>query len=73
MQSRGGLINDILVMGVFIYLILLLRGIVKLGKDKQEKLNILIQRRGTLLKVLVYGGAVIFLLNILIDLFSPSK
>jgi hypothetical protein len=69
-QSIGGLINDIVVFGIFVYLILLLTGRVKMRGDKQEKLDDLIRRKGTLLKFLAYGGAVIFAALILIGIFS---
>jgi len=69
-QSIGGLINDIVVFGIFVYLILLLTGKVRMRPDKQEKLDDLIRRKGTLLKILAYGGAVIFAAFILIGIFS---
>jgi hypothetical protein len=70
MQTTGGLVNDIVVFGVFVYLILLLTGKVRMRGDKQEKLDDLIHRKGTLLKILAYGGAVIFAVLILIGIFS---
>ena len=60
LQSTGVLIKNVIVFGIFVYLILLLTGKIKLRGDKQEKLDDLIRRKGTLLKVLAYGGAVIF-------------
>jgi hypothetical protein len=44
-QSIGGLINDILTFGVFVYLILLLTGKVRLREDRQAKWDDLIRRR----------------------------
>ena len=70
MQSTGGLINDIIVFGVFIYLTLLVSGKVKLGESNQEKLNNLMERKGTLLKILVYAGTAVFAILILIRLFA---
>ena len=70
MQSTGGLINDIIVFGVFIYLKLLVSGKVKLGESNQEKLNNLMERKGTLLKILVYAGTAVFAILILISLFA---
>jgi hypothetical protein len=69
-QSTGGLVNDIVVFGIFVYLILLLTGKVRMRPDKQEKLDDLIRRKGTILKILAYGGAVIFAALILIGIFS---
>ena len=69
-QSIGGLINDIVVFGFFVCLILLLTGKVKMRGEKQEKLDDLIRRRGTLLKFLAFGGAVIFAALILVGIFS---
>jgi hypothetical protein len=69
-QSIGGLINDIVVFGIFVYLILLLTGKVRMRGDRQEKLDDLIRRKGTLLKILVYGGVLIFAAIILIEIFS---
>jgi len=69
-QSVGGLINDIVVFGIFVYLILLLTGKVKMRGDRQEKLDDLILRKGTILKILAYGGALIFASLIIIGIFS---
>lgn len=73
-QSIGGLINDIVTFGLFVYVILLLTGKVKMRGDKQEKLEDLIRRRGTLLKFQAYGGggAVIFAALILMGIFSSK-
>jgi len=70
MQANGGLINNIVVFGIFVYLILLFSGKVKVRGQNQEKLDDLIRKRGTLLKTLAYGGAVIFAAIILIDIFK---
>jgi hypothetical protein len=72
LQTIGGLVNDIVVFVIFVYLILLLTGKVRLRGDNQEKLDSLIRRKGTLLKILAYGGAVIFAALILIGIFSFS-
>ena len=69
-QSIGGLISDIVVFGIFVYLILLLKGKVRLHPNKQEKFDNLLRRKGTLVKILIYGGAVIFAANIIIELVS---
>ena len=70
MQSTGGLINDIIVFGVFIYLTLIVTGKVKLGESNQAKFDNLMERKGVLLKILVYAGTVIFAILILISLFA---
>ena len=41
---------------IFIYLTLLVIGKVKLAESIQEKFDNLMERKGTLLKILVYGG-----------------
>jgi len=69
-QSIGGLINEIVVFGIFVYMILLLTGKVRMRGDKQEKLDELIRRKGTLLKILAYGGAVVFAALIVIGIIS---
>jgi hypothetical protein len=69
-QLIGRLINDILTFGIFVYLILLLTGKVRLRGDRQEKWDDLIRRRGTILKILIFGGATIFATLILIGIFS---
>jgi hypothetical protein len=68
MQQILGHLDDFLVLAIFIYLILLLNGKVKMRQDRQEKFDKLIRRRVTLLKVLAYGGALIFVALILIQL-----
>jgi hypothetical protein len=69
-QSIGGYIDDMVVFGVFVYLILLLNGEVRMHGDRQEKFDDLIRRKGKLLEFLAYGGAVIFATLILIGIFS---
>ena len=66
----GGLINDIIVFAVFIYFSLVVNGKIKLRQDRQEKFDDLMQRRGTLLKILVYSGTIIFALLLIISIFS---
>ena len=39
MQAIGGIINDIIVLTIFIYLILLINGKVNLKSESQEKLD----------------------------------
>jgi hypothetical protein len=72
MQSKGEILNDLIVFAIFIYLILLINGKVQLPKATQEKLNNLLYKRGTLIKILVYAGAVLFLLLIILNLVSSS-
>ncbi len=70
MQAIGGLINDIIVLGVFIYFSLLVSGKIKLQKERQEKFDAMIERKGTLFKILAYGGTIIFAALILLSIFS---
>jgi hypothetical protein len=70
MQSIGGLVNDIIVFAIFIYLTLLVSRKVKLRESNQEKFDNLMERKGTLLKILAYGGAIIFAALILISIFA---
>ena len=72
MQAKGELFNDVILLAIFIYLILVLNRKVKLRRDIQEKLNGLLSRSGTPLKILVYGGALIFMSLILIRIFDPA-
>ena len=69
-QTIGGLINDIVLFGIFVYLILLLNGKVRMRAEKQEKFDDLVRRKGKILKFLVYGGALIFALIIIMGIIS---
>lgn len=57
-QLIGRLINDIIILALFIYMALLVSGKIKLKPEKQEKFNNLIQRRGTLLNIISYSGII---------------
>jgi preprotein translocase subunit SecG len=70
MQSTGGLINDIVIFVIFIYLVLLINGKVKLGENNQVKFDNIMERKGTLLKILVYACTAIFAILILVSIFS---
>jgi amino acid transporter len=70
MQAIGGLIDDIIVLGIFIYLSLLVSGKIKLRQERQEKFDAMMERKGTLFKILAYGGTIIFAALILIGIFS---
>jgi hypothetical protein len=70
MQSTAQLINDIVIFAIFIYFILLVSRKVKLNVSRQEKFDNLMERKGTLLKILAYGGVVIFAALILIGKFG---
>ncbi|TKK64163.1 hypothetical protein FC093_23130 [Ilyomonas limi] len=70
MQAIGGLIDDIIVLGIFIYFSLLVSGKIKLRQERQEKFDAMMERRGTLFKILAYGGTIIFAALILIGIFS---
>ena len=59
-QGILGQVDNILVLIVFIFLILLLNGKVRMRPDRQKKFDEIVRRRGILLKVLVYGGTLIF-------------
>jgi hypothetical protein len=68
-QRILGNLDDILVLAVFVFFILLLNGKVRLRPDRQEKFDEIVGRRGTLLKVFVYGGTLIFATLVFIQLF----
>lgn len=70
MQAIGGLIDDIIVLGIFIYFSLLVSGKIKLRQERQGKFDAMMERRGTLFKILAYGGTIIFAALILIGIFS---
>jgi hypothetical protein len=69
MQSTGQLINDLVILGIFIFMSLVVSGIIKLKPEKQEKLDSLMERKGTLVKIVAYGGTIIFTLLTLIHSF----
>jgi hypothetical protein len=71
-QEILGQVDNILVLIVFIFLILLLNGKVRLRPDRQEKFDKIVRRRGTLLKVLVYTGTLIFAAQIVARLVRSS-
>jgi hypothetical protein len=48
---------------------LVVSGIIKLKPEKQEKLDSLMERKGTLVKIVAYGGTIIFTLLTLIHSF----
>ncbi len=70
MQAIGGLINDIIVFGIFVYFSLLVSGKIRLRQERQEKFDTMMERRGTLFKILAYAGTLIFAALILIGIFS---
>ena len=72
MQSTGGLINDLIILGIFIYMILLIHGKVKLSAEKQDKFDGIMNSRGKLLKFLVYSGTGIFIALILIGVLRHT-
>jgi len=59
---------DIIILGVFAYYSLVVAGIVKLKPERQEKMNDLIQRKGKWVKLFVYGGTVLFLITIILNI-----
>ncbi|HVZ97849.1 MAG TPA: hypothetical protein VG847_13295 [Chitinophagaceae bacterium] len=67
MQSIGGIINDIIILGIFIYLVMLVNGKTKLPGSAQEKFDALMARNGTLLKILAYTGTILLILIIAIN------
>jgi len=69
MQTTLGFLADILVLGIFIFLILQLHGKVKMRPEKREKLDDMLKRRGNLYKTFVYVGAAGFAINLMIKLF----
>jgi len=64
MQAYGGFINELVVLLIFIYLSLIVSGKLRLGDKSQKKLNTLMDSRGTLLKVVAYGGVLLFSVRI---------
>lgn len=72
MQAIGGLIDNIIIFGIFVYFSLLVSGKIKLRQERQEKFDAMILRKETLFKILAYGGTIIFAALILIGIFSPG-
>jgi hypothetical protein len=72
MQSIGGIINDLIILGLFVYVILLINGKVKLTGEKQEKFNNLISKKGLLIKFCVYAAAAIMVILIILTLLRPD-
>ena len=72
MQSTAGLIDDIIVFAIFIFLTFLVSGKVKLGESNQARFDSLMERKGTFLKILVYVGTGLFALLILISIIEPK-
>lgn len=70
MERIGGLINDVIVLAIFAYFSLLVSGKIKLGQGRQEKVDALLQRGGTAVKIGAYGGTVVFGLLVLRHLFD---
>lgn len=68
MQRFFSHLDNILVLAIFIYLILLINGKIRMQPNRQEKLDELVRRRGMLLKILVYGGALFFTVVLIINL-----
>lgn len=72
MQSSGDLIRNIITFGVLIYLSLIVSGKIKLPKERQEKYDALMKRRGRAFKILVYGMTAIFGILILKHIFFKT-
>jgi hypothetical protein len=70
MHSFSGIINDMIVLGIFVYLLLIISGKAKLPIKSQEKFEALMERNGKLIKALIYIGVVIFTALIILDLFK---
>jgi|GEM_PF-4628776 len=64
MHSIGNIINDVIILGLFIYLALIVNGVVKLNARKQERFNKMMNRYGTVFKILVYVGIIMFIILI---------
>jgi hypothetical protein len=73
MQSTFGLINDLIVFVVFVYLLLLVTGKVKLAGPAQERFNLLMQKRGKLFRIIVLAGTILFAVLILMELFASRS
>lgn len=64
MHSMGSIINNVIILGLFIYLALVANGIVKLNKSKQERFNKMMEQYGKGFKMLVYAGIIMFIILI---------
>ncbi|NQY09551.1 MAG: hypothetical protein HRT71_08565 [Flavobacteriales bacterium] len=65
MQEIGGIINDLIVLGVFIYSTLLVSGKLKLNPENQEKLDAFLSKKGKWFRPVVYIGTGIFMFLLL--------
>ncbi|HLX91915.1 MAG TPA: hypothetical protein VKR32_09545, partial [Puia sp.] len=65
--------NDLIVFVVFVYLLLLVTGKVKLAGSAQEKFNLLMQKRGKFLRIVVLAGTILFAVLILMELFASKS
>jgi multisubunit Na+/H+ antiporter MnhB subunit len=70
MQFTTGLINDLIVFAIFIYLCLLVNGKIKMREERQARFDDLMLRRGRAIKILIYSGTALIGIIILITLFS---
>ena len=69
-QKILGYISDLITIIGLIYMILLIHGYVQLKPEQQEKFDEVLENRGTLLKILVYGAAAIFTVHFIIKLIN---
>lgn len=71
MQFLGGHTDDLIVLIVFIYLSLMVRGKVSLSTQRQAKFeNFMQQKRGKIFKIVVYVGTALFAFIVLADIMG---
>lgn len=79
MQEFGTILNDFVVIGIFIFLSLVLSGKIKLNPKKERRLRDLSKNKSRILRILVYGGTIIFTILLIHNLLglevkgSPSR
>lgn len=64
MQTIGTFLNDLIILGVFIFLFLLVHRIIKLKSDKQTKIDKMIQKGGVFIKIVTYLGIILLIVTI---------
>jgi len=70
MRSIPGLIDDLVVLGIFIYLSLLVSGIIRMRQDRQKKWDSIMSRWGTPLRIAVYLVTLLMIFLILRMIFG---
>lgn len=72
MQEIGELLNDLIVLGIFIYVSLLVSGKIKLKPEKQSKLDGFLTEKGKWFKPMIYCGTILFIVSFTMHLFRSS-